>query len=532
MGVAFGSVDRPAAKCDRIFGFLPIFADVSEFLQALWQRRIVQFTALYLGVAWILLQVANQIEETLELPGWLDQAVLVLLALGLPIVVIVAWASSNRTASEPSNASADARDATRAAPAPTQRAPESPAVVTDRPSIAVLPFSNLSNDSEQEFLADGMTEDIITGLSCNRHLFVIARNSSFIYKGKSVDIRSVGREFGVRYVLEGSVRRIGDRLRTTAQLIEAESGSHLWAEKYDVPYGEIFELQDDVIQSITASLGAQLASAEYARAQAAKPSDLGAWEWLQRALALVPNNETTSPEGYRRAFEYLDRALEIDPDYAYARGVRAWFRFAAVVNGVCDDAAADFRRGLVELEDAYRVAGDDPLCLFYVGSAQLYAGRFDDAIVTLSRAQARNPNSADVLLSLGLAHAYKADFERAHALIDRAKRLAPSGGWAFAHEWYRGIVWSLEGKRAEAIAIIEECLPRVSGYGSAQLLLAACQAELGQLERAKANIARAARDNRSFTADRLPPMLAAHPDREMGASRMKLLTGLWHEVND
>ena len=508
----------------------PIFTAVNDFFQSLWQRRIVQLTAIYLAVAWVLLQVADQIEETLELPGWLDQAVLVLLALGYPIAAIIAWASSPTTRLSGARESADPT-APLAANAVSSPSAESPPLVTDRPSIAVLPFSNLSADAEQEFLADGMTEDIITGLSCNRHLFVIARNSSFTYKGKSVDIRSVGREFGVRYVLEGSVRRIGDRLRTTAQLIEAESGSHLWAEKYDVPYAEIFELQDDVIQAITASLGAQLASAEYARAQAAKPSDLGAWEWLQRALALVPNNETISPEGYRQGFEYLDRALEIDPSYVYARGVRAWFRFACVVNGASADAAGDFRRGLVELEDAFRVAGDDPLCLFYVGSAQLYAGRFDDAITTLLRAQARNPNSADVLLSLGLAHAYKGDFDRAHALIDRARRLAPSGGWAFAHEWYRGIVWSLEGKLAEAVAIIEECLPRVSGYGSAQLLLAACQAELGQLDRARANVARAARDNSNFTADHLPPMLAAHPDPAAGVRRMQLLKELWRDVN-
>ncbi len=211
--------------------------------------------------------------------------------------------------------------------------------------------------------------------------------------------------------------------------------------------------------------------------------------------------------------------------------MRAWFRFATVVNGASEDGASDFRRGFAELEDAFRVAGDDPLCLFYVGSAQLYAGRFDDAITTLLRAQARNPNSADVLLSLGLAHAYKGDFDRAHALIDKARRLAPSGGWAFAHEWYRGIVWSLEGKRAEAVAIIEECLPRTPGYGSAQLLLAACQAELGQLDRARSSIARAARDNPHFKADRLPPMLAAHPDPAAGARRMQMLSALWLEVN-
>jgi TolB-like protein len=502
---------------------------VNGFMKSLWQRRVVQFSAFYLGVAWLLLQVANQVEETLELPGWLDQAVLVLLVLGLPIVMIVAWASGG--VESPGVESAARTDADPVDVPADDRSPKPPSVVTDRPSIAVLPFANLSADAEQEYLADGMTEDIITGLSCNRHLFVIARNSSFVYKGRSVDIRSVGREFGVRYVLEGSVRRIGDRLRTTAQLIEAESGSHLWAEKFDVPMASIFELQDDVIQAITANLGAQLASAEYARARAKQPADLGAWEWLQRALALIPNNEAISPEGYRRGFEYLERALEIDPSYAYALGVRAWFRFAAVVNGVSSDAASDFRRGLVELEQAFRVAGDDPLCLFYVGSAQLYAGRFDDALATLARARVRNPNSADVLLSLGMAHAYEGEFETAHALLDRAKRLAPTGGWALGHDWYRGIVWSVEGELERAAEIIEACLRQMQGYGAAQLLLADCLAELGRLDRARALIARSARDNPHFAADRLPLMLAAHPDRAAGERRMQRLSALWREVN-
>ena len=143
-----------------------------------------------------------------------------------------------------------------------------------RPSIAVLPFDNLSNDEEQEFLADGMTEDIITGLSANLFLDVVSRNSTFAYKGQSPDIRRVGRELGVRYVLEGSVRRVGDRLRTTAQLIESDGGAHLWAERYDRPYASIFEIQDEVIGSITGALSAQISRAG-SRALRAAPGPPG-----------------------------------------------------------------------------------------------------------------------------------------------------------------------------------------------------------------------------------------------------------------
>ena len=155
-----------------------------------------------------------------------------------------------------------------------ERAPEATAAPAraapsggEKPSLAVLPFTNLSDSSEQDFLADGMTEDLITGLSANRHLSVVARNSSFAYKGRAVDVRAVGRELAVRYVLEGSVRRVGERLRTTAQLIETETGAHLWAEKYDRPYDQIFAVQDELIASIAGSLNAQLTAAEYARAR-------------------------------------------------------------------------------------------------------------------------------------------------------------------------------------------------------------------------------------------------------------------------
>lgn len=499
---------------------------MNELLHNLWNRRVVQFAAIYLGVSWVLLQVANQLEETLELPGWLDQAALVLLVLGFPIVLIVAWAGGNRAVDE----TRPLDDVATSKQSPPTKAAQLPTLVTDRPSIAVLPFTNMSNDPEQEFLADGMTEDIITGLSCNRHLFVIARNSSFTFKGRSVDVRSVGREFGVRYVLEGSVRRLGDRVRTTAQLIEADTGSHLWADKYDTPYSEIFDLQDDVINAITATLGTQLASAEYTRARDAKPADLGAWEWLQRALAMAAEHAGGEPELYARCFECLDRALEIDPDYAYARGAVAWYRFASVVNGVSVDFDADFRRASRELQAARELATDDPLSLFYIGSALVYSGRFDEGIRILSRALERNPNSADALLHLGLAYGYRGEFERAHEQLDRAMRLAPTGGWAFAHRWYRAIVLSLEDRQEEAIPLIEEHLGQTPRYAAARLLLAACQAEVGRLEQARATVAKAARDCAYIKADHLPPMLSAHPDPAFGAKRMQTLNELWSEV--
>lgn len=496
---------------------------MNAFLEAIWSRRVVQVGVLYLGVAWVLLQVADQIEETLELPGWVDQAVLVLLGLGLPIVLIAAWAGSS------GRAPVSAGEAIEAAPERDVPGSETtPAVVTDRPSIAVLPFANLSQDAEQAFLADGMTEDIITGLSCNRHLFVIARNSSFVYKDRAVDVRTVGRELGVRYVLEGSIRRIGNRVRTTAQLIEAETGAHLWAEKYDVPYAEIFELQDEVIGSITAALGAQLADAEAERARSAKPSDLGAWEWCQRAISMVPRSSPSS-EVLAEAIGYLERALEIDPDYAYAHGALAWFRFSSVVNGWSGDPARDFEEGRRQLARAQQLAGEDPLSLYYVGAAQIYAGEFRKGVATLERALERNPNSSDALVHLGLGYAYLGDFDRAHAAIDRAERLSPTGGWAFAHEWYRGLVLVMEGRFEDALPYVEGHVQRAPSYGSALLVQAICLDATGRTEEARAAVARAVEVTPTLRRDRIPAAVLSSPDPEQGRRVLLRLKALWPE---
>ncbi|MBW2425870.1 MAG: tetratricopeptide repeat protein [Deltaproteobacteria bacterium] len=287
-----------------------------------------------------------------------------------------------------------------------------------------------------------------------------------------------------------------------------------------------------MIHAITAALGAQLSSAEYDRAEEAKSADLGAWEWLQRALAMVAHHHSSmaAVEGYEKAFAHLDRALEADPDYAYAHAVKAWYHFAIVINGLSQDSEADFRRGLDALQEVQRLGSDDPLCLFYVGSARLFAGQFERAISTLSRALERNPNSADALLHLGMAYGFMGEFERAHQEIDRAQRLAPTGGFAFAHQWYRAIIYSVEGRQGDAIELIQHHLDQAPRYTAARLMLAACQAETGRVDDARASVKRAARDAPSMDADHLPPMLSAHADPEAGERRMQLLRDLWNEV--
>src|SRR5204862_2703436 len=191
----------------------------------------------------------------------------------------------------------------------------------DKPSIAVLPFQNLSSDPEQEYFADGVVEDIIAGLSRISWLFVIARNSSFVYKGKAVDIKQVGRELGVRYVLEGSVRKSGDRVRIAAQLVEAQSGSHLWADRYDRSYSDIFDLQDEITMNVIGAIEPNLRKVEIARVKRKRPESLGAYDLVLRAL---PHTYSHRAEDADIAIPQLLKALELEPGYPAAHASLAW----------------------------------------------------------------------------------------------------------------------------------------------------------------------------------------------------------------
>ena len=189
-------------------------------------------------------------------------------------------------------------------------------VLPDKPSIAVLPFQNMSGDPEQDYFCDGMVEDVVTGLSRIKWLFVIARNSSFVYKGRVIDVKQVGRELGVRYVLEGSVRKSANRVRITGQLIEAETGAHLWAERYDRPLDDIFTLQDEITLAVVGAMEPSLRTAEIQRVKRKRPENLDAYDLLLRAIAC----DMAMPHGVVQALPFLERALAIEPGYARAHG--------------------------------------------------------------------------------------------------------------------------------------------------------------------------------------------------------------------
>jgi len=238
--------------------------------------------------------------------------------------------------------------------------PASPAfALPDKPSVAVLPFSNLSGDMEQEYFADGMVDDIITGLSRIKWLFVIARNSTFTYKGRAVDVKQVGRDLGVRYVLEGSVRKAADRVRIIGQLIDAATGALVWAERYDRKFNDIFALQDEIALSVLGAIEPSLRRAEVERVKRKRPDSLDAYDLLLQAL---PDVYSVTPANVRKALVSLDRALTIDPDYALAHGYAAFCHHSLYVRGGLheDNRAASIRHApalAASLSEALRVTG-------------------------------------------------------------------------------------------------------------------------------------------------------------------------------
>jgi len=291
-----------------------------------------------------------------------------------------------------------------------------------RPAMAVLPFQNLGGDPEQEYFADGLTEDIITALSLLHSFPVIARNSTFSYKGSSPDIRQVGRELGARYVLEGSVRRAGDRLRVTAQLINAETGHHVWAERYDRNLDDIFELQDEITHRIAATIEPELERTEARRLSAQKPADLGAWDFCQRGMAYLHEYSGTANENARAMF---DQALRLDPDYAPAYVGMAYSHYRDVRVRYVDDLAESERKLTAAARRAVELDDQDAKAHWVMGCAYQIAGQWDLAIAEGRRSVELNPNFAYGYFALGGTYLFSGDPEAAIPTILKTFELNP-----------------------------------------------------------------------------------------------------------
>ncbi|OWU74935.1 adenylate/guanylate cyclase domain-containing protein [Marinibacterium profundimaris] len=292
----------------------------------------------------------------------------------------------------------------------------------DKPSIAVLPFDNMSGDVEQEYFADGVVEAITATLSRIRSFFVIARNSAFAYKGRHVNVRDIGRELGVKYVLEGSVQRAGNRVRITVQLIETDGGAHLWADRYDGSLDDIFELQDKITEQVAGALQPSIQFAEIERTRRKPPHDLGAYDYTMRAM---PDVWMLEEQSAARALDLLDKALEIDPDYPLALALAGWCWAQRSVYNWAEDIAVAKAEALKRAERAAELSSDDPLILAVLGAVHTFARNYGTARVLLERANQLDPNAAWALSRLGWLETYADRPEAAKQFFDRAMRLSP-----------------------------------------------------------------------------------------------------------
>jgi len=319
----------------------------------------------------------------------------------------------------------------------------------DKPSLAVLPFTNMSGDPEQEYFADGVVEDIITGLARLKWLFVIARNSSFAYKGKSPDIRQVGRELGVRYVLEGGVRKAANRVRITGQLIDATTGTHIWADRFDGGLEDIFDLQDRITSSVVGAIEPALRTAEMHRAEAKPTESLDAYDCFLRALAQW---DSMTRAGWEEAVTLCRKAIAIDPRYASAYGLASSVLTFRITQGWASTVDSDRHDAAAFARKAIDLGADDPTALWMAGQALVHAVRdFDRGLAAIDRSLLLNPNSGQAWNISGWVRWNCGDGSTAIDHLQRAMRLSPLDPWA--HGFEGGIGWAhfVEGRYDEAI---------------------------------------------------------------------------------
>jgi TolB-like protein/Flp pilus assembly protein TadD len=363
----------------------------------------------------------------------------------------------------------------------------------DKPSIAVLPFTNMSGDPEQEYFADGISEDIITALSKLRWFLVIARNSTFVYKGKAVDIKQVVRDLGVRYVLEGSVRKSGSRLRITAQLIDAENETHLWAENYDRELTNIFELQDEITQSVTAAIEPKLVAAEGHRSETRSASDLDAWHLVMRAMTHYGRMTTKESES---TIEILRQAVEKFPNYGPAHSLLA---FVLLVSGhvgwipESDDYyyAADLTQQASKL--AYRAAeldNEDPWAHLALGYLAFMERRTEKTVREYMRAIELNPNFATAYGYLGWALVFDGQSDKALEYFQQTLRMSPHDPLIAFFYSGTGVAHYFARRYSDAIEWTGKAIAERPGFAAAHRIHCASLAQAGKMKETRTAVAK------------------------------------------
>jgi TolB-like protein/class 3 adenylate cyclase len=395
-------------------------------------------------------------------------------------------------------------------PASTKPAPSAPVEEFGPPglSLVVLPFANIGGDPDQDYFADGVTESLTTDLSRISGAFVIGRSTAFTYKGKAVDLKQIGRDLNVRYVLEGSVQRGGNRMRVNVQLIDAETGSHLWAERFDKPVADLFDMQDEIVSRLANRLGQELAAAEAGHAaRSANPDSMDHY-----FLGLAHYNKGPTAEHLDKARPHFDRALDLDPDNVEALVQRAWVDVNFVANYLSDDRAKHLRSAEVDLTKALKLRPDHAIAHCALGASRMYGNRALQGIAECERALAIDRNHANAHGWIGLGKVYVGRNEETEAHILEALRISPRdtrvGVWALI----AGVAKFYSGRDEEAVAWLSRSIELNSNLPMVHFYLAAALGRLGRFEEARDEARAGLELNPGFTIARMRSLAATdHP---------------------
>jgi TolB-like protein len=392
-----------------------------------------------------------------------------------------------------------------------------PLALPDKPAIAVLPFTNMSGDPEQEYFSDGISEDIITALSKLRWFFVIARNSSFIYKGKSVHLKKVAEELGVRYVLEGSVRKGGDLVRITAQLNDVTTGSHIWAERYDRDLADVFAVQDEITEAIVAAIEPQLYAAENFRAQRKAPDSMDAWDLVMRALSYywrVTRQDNVVAQAL------LEKAIALDPNYGQALGILATsYTFSSHMGW--ENPTTSIPLAETAALAAIRADSEDPWARQALGYVYLFRRRFDDSLAEFELALRLNPNSSLTQSFYGLGLAYTGRWQEATTAAERALRLSPRDPYWAVYTGVAAYAQFVGHNYQEAIRLSRDGIRQRGDFVGAYRVLTAAAGIAGETDTARAALQELRRKQPTISLD----WIASHIPFKQDADREHYLEG-------
>jgi adenylate cyclase len=385
-----------------------------------------------------------------------------------------------------------------------------PLALPDKPSIVVLPFDNMSAEPGQDYLADGIVEAITAALSRIRSFFVIARSSAFTYKGRATNARDIGRELGVAYLLEGSVQKIGNRLRIIVQLIETEAGAHVWSSRYDGTIDEFFDLEDRITEQVAGALQPSVRIAEIERSRRKRPQDLGSYDYTMRAM---PHVWALEKEESARAIELLEKALAIDPTYPLALSLAGWCHAQRSVYNWSDDLAESQLKAQSLAEQAAQMSGDDPIILAVLGTVHTFVRNHGTARVLLERAVTIDPNAAWAWSRLGWVECYADQPQKSIENFERALRLSPIDPMNFNNYVGMGSAHEIAQEYDQAIAFYRRALQERPNATWIYRNLAASLAGADRMEEAKQVFAAMIRSYPDLTVSKFKQAMVFSPGK-------------------